>query len=245
MFSQIKRVLGTTLMTTIVLVFSGLTHLCEAAPATAKPIQNLAALRDNVEQFLTQQTQDLPGKVAISVASFDSRLALADCLSLDIFLSGNNRPWGKTSVGVRCLSPIRWTVYVQAHVSVIGDYVVSTASLQQGQLIQAKDVMLQMGDLTALPPGALTQVKDATQRILKTPVKPGAVIKADIIAFPIIVQQGQRIRIVTAGEGFTLSTEGLALNSAAVGEAVRARVASGQTIQGMAKENGQVEVALK
>lgn len=220
-------------------------NISEAATNPGKPLQNLAVLKDNVEQFLTKQSQDLPGEVAISVAAFDSRLSLAECATLDIFFSGNNRAWGKTSVGVRCLSPVRWTIYAQAHVSVIGEYLVTVNGLQLGQIIQVKDLMFQKGDLTVLPSGSLTQLKDAVNRIAKSPIKPGALIKADLIAFPIIVQQGQKVRIVTAGEGFMLSTEGVALNSAAVGDIVRARVASGQTVQGLARENGQVDLAFK
>ena len=190
-------------------------------------------------------TEEHAGEVVISIAAFDSRLALAHCNAPDVFFSGNNRAWGRTSVGVRCLSPTRWTVYVQANISVVGEYVVASSAMPLGHKISARDISMEKGDLTVLPPGAVLQSGDVVNRVAKASIKSGAIIKADMIALPLVVQQGNKIRIFTSGEGFLLSTDGIALNSAATGESVRARVSSGQIIQGIARESGQIEVALK
>lgn len=215
------------------------------AVAPPHPVQSHDALKARVEQFLNDRTKEHAGEVVISVAALDPRLSLAHCNAPDVFFSGNHRAWGRTSVGVRCLSPIRWTIYVQANVSVVGEYVIATSAMSLGHKISARDISMEKGDLTVLPPGSLLQPSDVVNRVAKTSIKSGAIIKSDMIALPLVVQQGNKIRIFTSGEGFLLSTDGIALNSAATGESVRARVSSGQVVQGIARESGQIEVALK
>lgn len=207
--------------------------------------QSLISLKEQVEIFLSERTQGLSEEVAISVIAFDPRLSLAKCNSLDMFFSGNNRAWGKTSVGIRCLSPVRWTIYAQAHVSVIGNYPMTNVNLSQGQTIERSDLVLQRGDLTLLPSNVITRIDDVVGRQAKITMSSGSLVKAENISFPIVVQQGQKVRIYVSGEGFTLATDGVALNSAIAGDTVRARVVSGQTVQGQARENGQVEVLSK
>jgi flagella basal body P-ring formation protein FlgA len=55
------------------------------------------------------------------------------------------------------------------------------------------------------------------------------------------VQQGQTVRLVASGAGFSVTTEGLALNNAGEGQPARVRLASGQVVSGMARAGGFVE----
>jgi flagella basal body P-ring formation protein FlgA len=50
---------------------------------------------------------------------------------------------------------------------------------------------------------------------------------------------------MSSGEGFTISAEGKAQNNATQGQMVQVRVASGQTVSGVANANGAVEVQLQ
>lgn len=232
---------------TIVFVFSALISIpdCALAVGQQNPKQSLEVLKERVEMFLSDRAKEISGEIVISVSAFDSRLSLAHCNALDVFFSGSGRAWGRTSVGIRCMNPVKWTIYVQANVSVLGEYVVATTAMQLGHKISARDVAVERGDLTALPPGAALQPNDVVNRIAKQSIKPGAIMKADMITLPLVIQQGNKIRIFSRGDGFSLSTDGMALNSAANGELVRVRVQSGQVIQGVARESGQIEVAFK
>ena len=59
---------------------------------------------------------------------------------------------------------------------------------------------------------------------------------------PLVVTQGQGVRLVTQGPGFQVSSEGRALGNAADGQSVQVRSASGQTVSGVARSGGIVEV---
>jgi hypothetical protein len=62
--------------------------------------------------FLKTQTVGLPGKVMIQVTP--PRSALPACSALDAFQPAGSRGIGKITVGVRCLAPSQWTVYLPA-----------------------------------------------------------------------------------------------------------------------------------
>ena len=87
--------------------------------------QNLPALRAVVEQYLQTQSAGLPGQVSVKVGAVDQRMSLPHCPAPEAFQQPAARPWGKTTVGVRCTAPTAWTVYIQAQVSVLADYLVS------------------------------------------------------------------------------------------------------------------------
>ena len=120
--------------------------------------QTPEALRNSVEQFLQVQSNGLPGKVTISVGAVDPRLNLAACPAPQAFMAPGARAWGKTTVGVRCTAPSNWTIYLQANVAVVGDYVASAVPLAQGQAIDASQLVTMQGDLAALPAGIATDM---------------------------------------------------------------------------------------
>ncbi len=212
--------------------------LAQTAPAR----QDTEVLRRNVGQFLRVQTAGLPGEVKIAVGRIDDRTALPACAAPQAFLPNGARLWGKTTVGIRCQEPSTWTIYVSATVQVIADYIVTAAPLAQGQMVGPSDIATIKGDLTRLPSGIITDVSQAVGRTLSASLPVGAPLRNDQLRSVQAVQQGQTVRLVSAGPGFQVSAEGRALNNAAEGQIAQARTASGQVVSGVAKAGGVVEV---
>ena len=92
-----------------------------ASAQTAPARQDHGVLRQTVSQFLTVQAGGLPGQITVTVGAIDPRLNLAACTAPQAFLPNGARAWGKTSVGVRCVAPSPWTVYIPAMVQVQGE----------------------------------------------------------------------------------------------------------------------------
>jgi flagella basal body P-ring formation protein FlgA len=57
------------------------------------------------------------------------------------------------------------------------------------------------------------------------------------------VQQGQAVRLVSNGNGFSVSGEGKAIGNAGDGQIVQVRTTGGTVISGTARSGGMVEVA--
>lgn len=213
--------------------------IAHAAGATQDP----EPVRQVVEDFLRVQTQGLPGKTTVEVRNIDPNNSLAPCAALEAKLATGSRAWGKTTVQVRCHSAPGWQIYVQAQVRVQGSYLVAARSLGQGQMLGAEDVALQNGDLTDLPANLLTAPQQAIGRTLAMPAAAGRPLRSDLLRQTLVVQQGQSVKVVSRGAGFQVANEGQALNSASEGQVVRVRMGNGQTLSGIAKSDGGVEVS--
>ncbi|QWE07380.1 flagellar basal body P-ring formation chaperone FlgA [Polynucleobacter sp. JS-JIR-5-A7] len=204
--------------------------------------QNLRIINQKVKDFLTTQSAGSPGKPEITVTPMEEGTQLTYCPSPEPFFPPNSAAWGRTTVGVRCGQPKPWTVYVQANVSIIANYVVAGAPIGQGQTISANELQLQKGDLTTLPAGIFTEFNRVIGQTARMSLVAGTVLKKEMLKMPLIVQKGQSVRVSSGGKGFSISTDGQALNEASEGELVKVKVSNGSVVTGIAKENGVVEV---
>lgn len=204
--------------------------------------QHLPAVKAKIAEFLEMQTTGYPGKVTVHVGAIDSNMKLAQCPELQVFLPTGSRAWGKTSVGVRCNAPSIWTIYVQATVNVAAQYLVAAAPLAQGQVINSQDLLFETGDLTRLPAGVFTDMSQAIGRSVSISMTAGTVLRQEMLKIVPVVQMGQTVKVTSIGNGFSVSAEGKAMAKANEGQLVQVKVASGQVVTGIARNNGQIEV---
>ena len=182
-----------------------------SAAQTTDLRQDPALVRQVAEQFLNTQARGLPGQVSISVSKLDPRLDLAACAAPQAFMPTGSRVWGKTTVGIRCSVPTPWTVYIQAKITVVADYLVAAAPLAQGQIVSATDIATMQGDLTTLPTGIITDASQAIGRTVTLSLQAGTALRQDSLRSQPAVQQGQTVRLVSAGPGFRVTAEAQAL----------------------------------
>lgn len=218
--------------------------VANANQAGTKPVlQDIPAIKSKVQEFLQVQTLGAPGKVAIRVGQIDPHIRLQPCASIETFLPTGSRAWGRTTVGVKCTMPSPWTIYVQAHVSITGEYLAAAAPLKQGHIVSEHDLMFMTGDLTTLPPSILTEKNIAIGQTLASSITSGTVLRQDMLRKPAAVKQGQTVRIVSNGKGFSVSAEGKALTNASEGQVVNAKTNNGSVISGIARNGGEVIVS--
>ncbi len=203
--------------------------------------QDMAALKSLAESYLLAQAANLPGSASVTLKAPDPRLNLPACASPEPWMPQGSKALGKTSVGIRCAQPV-WSVLLPATVSVKTRYVASAAPLAQGQKLGAADLVLREGDLASLPPGVLTDLAQAQGRTLQMPLAAGLPVSRAQLKSQPVVQQGQPVRLVASGNGFSVSGEGRALTSGAEGDLVQARPASGQLVAGVAQADGALSV---
>ena len=230
----------------LAMLMSALCHAETSAipAATAQPSakQNLGVVKTKVTEFLEMQTIGYPGKVSVHSGAIDPNLRLPQCADMQVFLPAGSRAWGKTSVGVRCNAPSSWTIYVQSTVNVVAQYLVAAAPLAQGQVVTSQDLLFESGDLTQLPAGVFTDQAQAVGRTVNISMNAGTVLRQEMLKISPVVQQGQTVKLTSAGNGFSVSAEGLALTKANEGQVVQVKVASGQIVTGIARNGGQIEV---
>ena len=209
-------------------------------------------VEQTVMQYLQAQTQGYPGKVNIALQPLDSRIQIQPCDQLEPFSMQGSRLWGKTHVGVRCRANQNtnkvanqkpWSLYMQADVQVFGQYAVTAVPLSQGQVLTARDIVMQSGDLSRLPNGILTDANMVEGKLASINLSTGTVLRPELLKATTVIQQGQTVQLSSAGNGFVVSTDGTAMNTAQPGQVVQVKVASGLMIKGIAKDIGKVEVS--
>lgn len=219
---------------------AALVCLCLSGAAHAAD-QDPAALQKYAEHFLTSQASGLPGTVSVSVKP--PRSSLEACAALEAFQPAGSRNIGKTTVGVRCLAPSQWTVYLSAQVQLIGSYVATSQSLPANHVLTATDIMLREGDLGLLPADIASDAESIVGYRTVSGLAANAPLRTTLLRSPMVVQQGQTTRIVLNGQGFSVQSEGVALANASRGDRVRVKTTSGQVVSGIAQDGQQVVVA--
>ena len=196
-----------------------------------------------VESFLSTQLRSVRGNVSYQIAALDPRTQLAPCEAFEPFLPPGGRLWGKATLGVRCLGPSNWTIYLQVQIKVSGSYIVATRAISAGMAIASGDIEVRTGELTAFPATVATETNQVVGKTSKSGLFAGQAIRTDLLTAAWVVQQGQSVRTVANGDGFSVSSEGKALNNAQEGQIVQVRTPSGQVVSGTASAPGVVEIS--
>ena len=197
---------------------------------------------DTAERYVRLQTQGIPGKVQITMGLLDvSRLP--PCSAHEAFSPQGSRLSGKSHVGVRCLGPNIWSVLVPVQISITGNYVTTSRPLAAGQAITVGDLTVLTGDLSTLPTGVVTDPMGAIGKTVRNSLGAGQPLRNDQLLAPLVIRQGQTVRVISQGTGFAVSAEGKAMNNAAAGQLTQIRMSSGQTVSGIARADGSVEIS--
>ncbi|OYZ86039.1 MAG: flagella basal body P-ring formation protein FlgA, partial [Sphingomonadales bacterium 17-56-6] len=130
----------------------------------------------------------MPGTLSVSVKP--PRSTLDACDALEAFQPPGSRSIGKTTVGVRCLAPSKWTVYLPAQVKLIGRYVATRQPLPANHVLTASDLMLREGDLGLLTPDVASDIDAIVGYRTVSGLAANAPLRASLLRSPLVVQQG-------------------------------------------------------
>lgn len=197
---------------------------------------------NTAERYIHQQTQGQPGTITVRMGNLDlSRLPA--CEAHEAFSPPGTRFIGKTYIGVRCLGPNAWSVLVPSQISITSEYITSSRPLRSGHTITPEDLSVLTGDLASLPTGVVIDPQAAIGKTLRNSVGTGQPLRSDQLLAPLLIRQGQTVRVISQGAGFSASAEGRALNNAAEGQLAQVRMSSGQTVSGIVRADGSVEIS--
>lgn len=218
-----------------------LTTLLLAAAALPCSAADSPAIRRAVDEFLRRQIKGLPGTATYNIGNIDADRLAGVCDGFDISMGNGARPWGKTQVVVRCRGGT-WSLWVPVQIHVIAEYLMIARPINAGQKLTEADIRSQLGELSDLPNGVLMDREQAIGRAAIASLPAGRPLRADMIRQPMVVQQGQSVKIIGTGNGFQVTNEGRALGNSAVGQVTQVRLNSGQILSGTVRADGSVEI---
>jgi flagellar basal body P-ring formation protein FlgA len=214
-----------------------------AAPAALAP--ELGQRITELAQGGARQLAAAAARVEVQVGQLDPRLQLAPCARIEPYLPPQATLWGRTRVGLRCTEgPKRWNVSLPVTVRVWAPALVATADLPAGTVLTEQHLGLAEVDLAAAPGVVLTRTPLALGRTLQRGLAAGdALRQADLKARQWFAA-GETVRVVAAGPGWRVVSEGQALGAGLEGQPVRVRMDNGKMLQARPVADRQVEVML-
>lgn len=206
----------------------------------------LASAEREVRAFLEREVQtaaaSFPGRIEITLGAIDPRRNLPACERVEPFLPPGARLWGKGNVGMRCKSGAAWTVFLPIDVRIYAPALVTARALAAGQTLEAADIRIEEVELTREPPGALSDPAAIEDRVAARALQPGQVLRGEHLRTRPVIAQGDMVKVVYVGPGFSVASEGKALAAATAGQPVRVQMDSGRIVSGTAREGRRVEM---
>jgi flagella basal body P-ring formation protein FlgA len=197
---------------------------------------------ESLKLYVENAAGGIGGRAEVTVGALDPRIDLSACTRLEPFVPPGARLWGRAWIGVRCTEGPALTAYFPVHVKLFGSALLAGRAFAAGTSLAPADVRLEEVELTREPPGALADPSFVGGKVLARPIAAGQVLRAEHFRAPPAVAAGDSVKLVYAGTGFTVSTEGRAIGAAAAGQPVRVQTGTGKTLSGIAREGRIVQV---
>ncbi|MBI5330009.1 MAG: flagellar basal body P-ring formation protein FlgA [Betaproteobacteria bacterium] len=204
--------------------------------------EDMPGLRAKAAAWMESRAmREHPGATAlVEMGAADSRLHFPACTALEFLLPPYSRLWASGSLGVHCAAPRPWTFYLSYRMRLSGPALTARKPLAANQPISAEDVETRVVEYDRAPAAYLTQLPEGAT--LTRPVNLGQPLAPEMLVMPEVIKTGKRVTVRFAGNGFQVTHEGIAQNSARTGESVRVKVSSGRLVTGIASADGVVEV---
>lgn len=192
--------------------------------------------------FLEREATQLPGRVEVNVEPLDERVKLAPCQQVEPFVPAGARLWGKTRLGVRCVKGAAWSVLLPAEIRVFAPALVAARPITANEPVGPEDFRTDEVELTREPAGVLTQAAQIGSSVASRAIQPGQALRKDMLRPKPVISQGDVVKLVYAGRGFSVTSSGRAMNPAADGQAVRVQAETGRILTGTARGGRVVDV---
>jgi flagella basal body P-ring formation protein FlgA len=184
-------------------------------------------------------------RVEVKVGKLDPRLRLAPCQHIEPYLPPGLPVWGATRMGLRCTQGAKlWNVSLPITVSVFAQATVLKSNLAAGTLLDGSELMQAEVDLAAAPGAAIADPAQAIGRTLGHTLPAGATLRQTDLKARQFFAAGETVRVTAVGPGWSVQSEGQAVNAGVEGQVARIRMDSGRILNARPSGDRQVELAL-
>lgn len=199
--------------------------------------QDMPRLASDAQRWLAREALGAHAEVSVP----DTRIRLAACASPEFSLAPGARLRGPTLIVASCPRH-GWRLNLNARIAIVAPALHVRRALPAGHVLDPADLELREIDITRHANPPLGRIEDAAGQVLNGGVGNGTPLFATQLRPVHRVKIGQKVRLVSGGAGFEVQSEGRALASAAVGDSLDVRTASGRVVSGRLREDGSVEV---
>jgi len=209
-------------------------------------VESLATIRSTAQAYVKSLIPAGAGESTVTVGQLDGRLRLARCPSkeLSASLPAGMSVQARSTVGVTCAGPVRWTVYVPVTVESIVNVLVLAHAVNRDARLTAADVTVETRR-TAGPGNAyLTQAAELSGRTVRRPLAAGTTLSVDMFAPDLIVHRGQQVTLLSAAGPVEVRASGRAMVDGAAGSRIQVQnLSTLRVVEGVVESADRVRVA--
>jgi flagellar basal body P-ring formation protein FlgA len=227
-----------SIFVTVIYAFAGRAGYAQQTNAASAPIPNDRSIRIMLEREMA----GINGRVEISVGTLDPRVTLSPCAQIEPFLPKGTPVWGRISIGMRCREGAGWTVFLPVTVKVFGAALVAKKAIANGIAPTEADVESIDGEVSREPGTPILDLKQIEGRVLARAIFPGQMLRLEHFRMAPVISQGDQVKLMARGAGFSVSTDAEALSHALDGQSIRARTETGRVVSGIARAGRIVEL---
>jgi flagella basal body P-ring formation protein FlgA len=210
--------------------------------------QDLASIRAAAERAVRLEAGATGDALTLEVSPLDPRLRVALCdRPLHAFVTASSASGlrNQTTVGVRCESSIRWTVYTSVNVQTQARVLVARRSLARDTEITASDFQLQDRRVPGLASAYVSDPAALAGQRLGHPIAAGDALTAEALAPANLIHRGQQVTLVAHSGGFEVRMAGVALSDGRESERIKVQNQSSQrVVEGIVRSANEVETPL-
>lgn len=160
--------------------------------------------------------------------------------------NANSLPVGRVGYRIECTAPARWQGRAVANIAVWMPVVVAGRTLLRDETLSADMLNTASRDLGSLSQAPVLSADNVLGMTVKRRIQQGDVLTLAVLSAPDVIKRGDQVTLIIRNMGFEASTRAVALEDSKVGQRLKVEnLTSGQTVDGIALENGLVETQIK
>lgn len=224
---------------------------CVQAQSVSPTVSEIDLLENTRRWLLAQSSADVqasgvaPLRIEVVVGALDSRLRLAPCSQVQPYVPPGSRLWGKTRLGLRCLTgETKWNVFLPVTIRAWGQAWVVRRDVAVGVVLTQADGMAAEVDWADEASPVLAESAVWVGQVATRALSTGQALRQNMVRAAQVFQAGAQVRVLTQGPGFQISTDGQAMSSGVVGQMTRVRMDGGRVMSGIVLDARTVQVEM-
>ncbi|TAN64733.1 MAG: flagellar basal body P-ring formation protein FlgA [Methylobacter sp.] len=227
---------NTSLILALAFIISSTAH---AEPGS----QSLESIDVAVKSYIAQNI-NLAGEYEVSLIPLDARLNLPQCAEpLEVFTTTDLIKAGRTTVGVRCNTEKKWSIFTSVIIKTYQKVVVLSQPIQRGEIVTRQHLAIEKREVSNLRDDFVTQIEQVENKQASRQLETGTILSLRTLVEPKLIKRGDKVIISTTKPDFSIRMNGVAMMDGTKGQLIRVKNQnSGRIINATVIEPGLVSV---
>jgi flagella basal body P-ring formation protein FlgA len=180
----------------------------------------------------------------LTIGQFDNRLKLLLCNQpLEVFVRNKSLKSGRNSVGVKCNTKKKWTVYISVIIHLYKNVLVLSQSIRRGNIFSKSMFKEEKRDVSILRLGFIVDSLEIIGKQATRNLNFDTVLNKIHYREPKLVKRGDNVIISLKSHNLNISMDGIAVMDGIKGQKISVKnIKSQQIVQAIVEKQGQVVV---